>query len=697
MKTINKYHYFSTILFVGCISLSIFAQDTPSPYEETKMEEVIVRADFRQREESATSTSLTVLGSETIQMLNAKHLDDVLQHIPNINFAGGTSRARHFQIRGIGERSQFGSPINPSVGFIIDNVDFTGIGSLGTLLDVSQIEVLRGPQGTRYGANALAGLINITSNDPSSKRFYKFNLSAGNYNHRSYGLILNQPITESVSARLVLEKNKSDGYYKNAFLGSKDSNKRNESTAKAKIHFQMNDNWLIKVGLAKFDYDNGYDTFSLDNSRTTLSDQPGKDSQNSDSLTIDSKWNFKKLDLQLILAAANSELEYSFDEDWTFDGFHPFGYSSFDSYKRNKDINSIEVRLISTDESKIFGDTTSWILGFYRQANEEDLLRQYTFLGSDYRSRYDFISTAIFFQFDTEIKSGWELSLGGRIENRATEFNDTDGLDFEPDDDLWGGRISLSHFIKENTLIYTSLSRGYKGGGFNTDGTLQADLRKFDSEFLWEWELGLKADFDKLQVRGALFYDKRHDQQVKSSLVNVRADGSTEFIDFLGNAARGTNLGLELESTWYLNDAYWISANLGLLNAEFDRFINEFGEDLSGRKQSQAPTYNYQLGINWQQSQWSGTLNLTGKDKFFFSDRHQLESTQYNLLNANLAYKNGRYNISLWGRNLLNKDYTIRGFGSFGNDPRKNYITEPYVQFGEPRVIGVSFSFGLKE
>ncbi|MFT5211310.1 MAG: iron complex outermembrane receptor protein [Flavobacterium sp.] len=695
MRTITLFHYLAATLFVGCIIPPIFAQDSTS--DESKIEEVIVHADFREREESATSTSLTVLGSETLKMLNAAHLSDVLSYIPNINFAGGTSRIRHFQIRGIGERSQFGSPINPSVGFIIDNVDFTGIGSQGTLLDVSQIEVLRGPQGTRYGANALAGLINITSKEPSNKPFYKFNLSAGNYNHRSYGLILNQPLKNSVSARLVLEKNESDGYYKNDFLDKKDSNKQDELTARAKINFQINDKWLIKVGLAKADYDNGYDTFSLDNSRTTLSDHPGKDSQNSDSLTIDSEWNFKNLDLQLILAAAKSELEYSFDEDWTFEGFHPFGYSSFDSYKRDKDINSLEVRLISTEESKLFGNTTSWILGFYRQESEEDLLRQYTFLGSDYQSQYDFISTAIFFQFDTEIKKDWELSLGARIENRATQFNDTDGLAIEPDDDLWGGRLSLSHFISEDTLIYTSLSRGYKGGGFNTDGTLQVDLREFDSEYLWEWELGLKSNFDKLQLRGALFYDRRRDQQVKSSFVNVRADGSTEFVDILGNAARGTNLGLELESNWYLNDAYWVSASLGLLNAEFDRFVNEFGEDLSGRKQSQAPTYNYQLGLNWQQSQWSGTLNLTGKDKFFFSDRHQLESTQYNLLNANLAYKNARYHISLWGRNLLNKDYTVRGFGSFGNDPRKNYVTEPYVQFGEPRVVGVSFSYSLKE
>jgi len=158
----------------------------------------------------------------------------------------------------------------------------------------------------------------------------------------------------------------------------------------------------------------------------------------------------------------------------------------------------------------------------------------------------------------------------------------------------------------------------------------------------------------------------------------------------LGNAAKGTNLGLELESHWFLNDAYTLNASLGFLVAKFDNFINEFGEDLSGREQSQAPNYNYHLGITWQQNEWSASFNLVGKDEFFFSDRHDLKSTQYNLLNANLSYKINQYRLSFWGRNLLDKDYTVRGVGSFGNDPRKNYIIEPYVQFGEPRIVGVS-------
>ncbi|MBL4681870.1 MAG: TonB-dependent receptor [Pseudomonadales bacterium] len=689
----NQLKYTCLVLISCVLILSSYVQASDLLVSEigaSPIEEVIVTADLRNSLESELSTSLTIIDKENISLLSLQHLDDVLNYIPNLNFAGGTSRARHFQIRGIGERSQFGSPINPSVGFIVDDVDFTGIGSLGTLIDLLQIEVLRGPQGTRYGANALAGLINIKSQDPKDNQSAKIKLTLGEYNHETLSLILNQPLTESVSTRFVVEQHKSDGYYSNDFLNAKNTNSRDELTVRGKMKIHVNENWQIQLGITSIDIDNGYDTFSLDNSRTTFSDQPGKDAQKSKSLSLRSKWRLHNFDVQFIFASANSSLNYSYDEDWSFTGFHPFGYTSFDSYEREKDLRSFELRFISNEDFSLFQQDTSWIVGIYRQESEEDLLRQYTFLDSDYKSQYDFITTALFFQLDSSMGDQWSLSVGGRIEKRETTFRDTEGLDFDPNETLWGGRLSLIYDINLSSMIYTSISRGYKSGGFNTDGTLQADLREFDSEYLWEWEAGIKSNWNRLQLRAAIFYDQRRDQQVKSSLVETRIDGSTEFIDFLGNAAKGTNLGLELESHWFLNDAYTLNASLGFLVAKFDNFINEFGEDLSGREQSQAPNYNYHLGITWQQNEWSASFNLVGKDEFFFSDRHDLKSTQYNLLNANLSYKINQYRLSFWGRNLLDKDYTVRGFGSFGNDPRKNYIIEPYVQFGEPRIVGVS-------
>ena len=85
--------------------------------------------------------------------------------VPNLNWSGGTSRPRYFQLRGIGELEQYQGAPNPSVGFLIDDIDLSGVGMPATLFDVEQIEVLRGPQGTRYGANALAGLIKLNTRE----------------------------------------------------------------------------------------------------------------------------------------------------------------------------------------------------------------------------------------------------------------------------------------------------------------------------------------------------------------------------------------------------------------------------------------------------------------------------------------------------------------------------------------------------
>lgn len=661
-------------------------------YALSEIEEVKVVADFRGNEADTLATSVSILDATAIKQSGARHFDELISALPNVNFAGGTSRARFFQIRGIGERSQFSSPLNPSVGFIVDNVDFSGAGSIGTLMDVSQVEVFKGPQGTRYGANALAGLVYIKTNDPTQEQYLDLGFSAGEYNHRSINVVANQPITDNSAVRLAIEKHQSDGYYKNAFLDSDDNNQQDELTARVKLAIEDLAGWRIVAGVSRVDIDNGYDVFSLDNIRSTFSDQPGSDDQKSTSLSIEATRAFSRVDLTLLGALSDSELEYSYDEDWTFTGFDPIGYTSFDQYLRDKSIGSLEARLLSNDSSRIFNDSTDWLVGIYRLEQEEELTRNYTFLGAPFTSQYDFDTTALFVQLDTALTPKWELAWGARWERRSTEYDDSNGFEVSPTESLWGGRIALKYDLAPGTMTYLSLAKGYKAGGFNTDGTLPANLREFESETLMELELGVKSRLldNRLSLSGAIFYDQRRDQQVKSSFVRPRPDGSTEFIDFLGNAAEGTNRGLEFNALWLVSDRFSVDVAVALLDAVFDDFINEFGEDLSGRDQAQAPGNSYQIGFHWQQGPWRTNLSFLGKDDFFFSDRHSLKSKDQNLVNANLTYETSRYSINLWGRNLADRDYTVRGFGSFGNDPRNGYQTEPYVQFGEPRVIGIT-------
>ncbi len=567
------------------------------------------------------------------------------------------------------------------------------------MLDVEQVEVLRGPQGTRYGANALAGLINVKTYDPEDELAASLKIGAAEYNTETIEAMVTGPLSDSVSGRLAIGRHQSDGYYQNAFLGTKRNNAQDELSIRSKLRAEMSDTWTVDFSLSHVDIDNGYDAFTLDNSRTTLSDEPGRDRQSSVAFAVDSTWEMDSFDLELILGLADSDMEYSYDEDWTFAGIHPDGYMSRDSYIRDRETQSLELRLISNDSSRLFNDSTQWLFGLYTLSSDEALKREYTFAASDFFSDFGFDTTALFFQLDTDFSDRLTLETGLRVERRKTTYSDSEQLAFTPDETFWGGRIAAKYRVNDTTMAYASVARGYKAGGFNTDGTLDADLRQFDEEFLIEYELGVKSRLleDKLHLKAAVFHDDRSDQQVKSSTGRIRENGSTEFIDFIGNAATGTNNGVEFEAVWYPTESLSFTSNFGVLDATFDSFINSENQDLAGRDQAHAPGYMAHLAANYSKGPWSVSVSIDAKDSFYFSDSHDVQSEAYEILNTNIGYSGENWRLSLWGRNLTDQDYAVRGFffGEFGNDPRKGYAPEPYVQFGEPRVVGISYEMQL--
>ena len=674
---------FLALLLITTASLSVGA---------STIEEIIVTADLKEQSEIKIASSIFIVSEEAIATRGAMHLEEVLNAIPNLNFASGSNRPRFFQIRGVGERSQFGSPVNASVGFLVDDIDFSGAGTIASMLDVEQIEVLRGPQGTRYGASALGGLIKVKTKDPSSKQELELKITHGQYATQNFDLIINTPVSAQLLLRAAFSDHESDGYMYNQFLDRNDANGRNESTSRIKMRWLPSNRWTVDVSLANTEVDNGYDTFSLDNNRVTLSDEPGFDRQKSRYASIKSKWLGQNYEITTILGAANSDIDYGYDEDWSFTGIHPFGYTSTDRYLRERKTRSAELRINSLSEF-------SWVAGFYFFDSNEDLLRDYTFLTNNFSSNYEFKSYAVFAESEIELSEGTSLLAGVRFEKRETNYQDSEGIEFSPSEDFWGGEISLNKDLSDNLLGYVSIARGFKAGGFNIDGTLDSDLREFNEEYLIEYETGLKGAFfgDNLQVRLAIFMDDRRDQQVKSSLVRPRSDGSTEFIDFLGNAAAGTNKGLEGSIVWELNPNWRLTLDAGILRATFDEYINEFGENLSGRDQAHAPSYMASAGIRFAQGRWTASLTADTKDEFYFSDRHGVRSERATLANFSVEYSVMPWQIALWARNLGDENYQTRGFGSFGNDPRKLYVTEPYYQLGEPRIVGVTFQYFMRK
>ncbi|OUS27167.1 TonB-dependent receptor [Thalassotalea sp. 42_200_T64] len=707
---------------IGLISQSAIAEQqatqAATKVTENHIEVIEVVGDFRNQSLQRTASALSVITEDDIAVRNAQNLEEIILATPNVNFSSGSNRARYYQIRGIGERSQFQEPINPSVGMVIDDVDFTGIGSVASMFDVQQVEVFRGPQGTRFGANAMAGVVNITTKAPSDEFEGEFKLMAGNYNSIAMGAVISGPASDNLAYRFAVEQFTSDGFVENTHLNTDDTNNRDELTIRSKFSYQPSDDLSIDLAVFYFDFDNGYDTFSLDNNRETRSDQPGFDTQETIASSV--RVSYKGLDFIDVLSIfsyADSDMGYGYDEDWAYGEYQWLpdepvytpdpcitptgcladfdGYSSIDHYFRDRSSFTGELRLLSKPGHNIFDNSTVWVAGVYLRNEENDLLRQYTYAAGDFNSTYETDTVAGFVQLDSKLSDKMTLTTGLRVEQWQLSYLDSQSLSFDPDETLFGGKLVLAYQASEDTMYYGSINRGFKAGGVNTDGTLARDKREFDAEYLWNYEVGVKSNFldNSAHIRAAAFYMDREDMQVKTYEDYTRPDGTPGFLIYLDNAASGSNQGIEIDGSWAITDSVEIYGALGLLDSEYKDFINGNGEDFSGQEQAHAPNYQFNLGVNYQPvDNWLFNVSVDGKDEFYFSDSHRDKSDAVELLNASVTYLRDNWQIKAWGRNITDEDYQTRGF-YFGNDPRDGYTAKGYYQLGAPAEFGVTFNY----
>jgi outer membrane receptor protein involved in Fe transport len=682
--------------------------------KSTNMEEMVVTSQFRDSSLLDLASTVSVFDGATISARGANNIEQLLSLAPNVNFSAGASRGRFFQIRGIGERSQFIDPVSPSVGLIIDGMDFSGLGLAASTLDIAQVEVLRGPQGTVYGASALAGLISMTSQAPTTEPMVKVSAEVAEYNSQTLAVVASGPLSERVGYRVAVQKQQSDGYIENTYLGKDDVNNIDESVLRGKLNFAASDDLQMDFTFLYLDADNGYDAFSLINNRETQSDQPGTDAQETFAASMITRWSGSELfSLETVLSLANSETEYGYDEDWVYVGFHPDEYSSVDNYQRDKDNISADVRFISTDASALFNGSSSWVVGVYLRQEDEDLERNASFT-----SQFETENAAVYGQLRSSLSDKVDLVSGLRFEKRNADYSDSLLVNSNKDEDLWGGNLTLEYRYAESKLVYGTISRGYKAGGVNgriisaaaTNPDISSAMYEFDTEHMINYELGMKGSWldSRLQAQVALFYQDRSEVQAKQSIFDPN---DFSFDDFLVNAAGGETTGVEVELNYLASERLRFFAAAGLLNAEFDGFSSQSHVDakddinggalapvsLDGREVAHAPKYQFFVGSEVSlMANLILRIELEGKDEFYFSNSHNQKSTAYELVNTRLTYIGSNWDVSLWGRNLNDEDYETRGFyfsNAFGNNPANGYAPETYTQLGEPRVIGVSASY----
>jgi outer membrane receptor protein involved in Fe transport len=679
-------------------SLSIVSSFVALADEQKDIERITVSSDFRQQELMFVPASATILSDAQVKSRQAQHLEEVLNVGANINFASGASRGRFIQIRGIGERSQFSEPSNPSVGFLIDDFDFSGIASVATLYDVEQVEILRGPQATEFGASAMAGVIKIKTIEPGPDQEGKLSLSLAEKNTWSLGGAYGNSITDNLFYRVAVEQFKSDGFIENTYLKRDDTDNLDEFTSRVKFKYLATDWLTFDLNYQYFNIDNGYDAFSLENTRQTRSDEPGFDRQETNALGLKTKINTEYSDVFVILSQSDSDMGYSYDEDWTYVGFHPDEYSSVDSYFRDRKTKNVDIRVLSNDNSSLFNHSTQWLFGFYAKSMDESLLRQYTYSDGDFTSEYQQDNFAIYSQVDTELTERLNLRVGLRGDRFELDYADNSGFIDSIEKTILGGKAVLDYSI-DSASVYVSVSRGYKAAGFNPDERVSTEKRIYQPEYNWNYEVGVKGNFTDYDafIRMAAFYMDRENTQVSDYDVQTRDDGSSTFIDIIGNADTGTNWGYELETGWQVNADVYLHANVGWLNATFEDYTLADGTVVDKQDQAQAPNYTFNIGADVQLSeQISWTIDADGKDEYRFSDGNDATSPSYVLVNTAMRFDVQDWSCSVWVKNLLDRTYYVRGFGGFNNDPREGYaIPESYYQLGDGRQVGISAQYSF--
>ncbi len=670
------------------------------------IEEIIIKGEYREKSLSDEDSSIVIIQTEKIKSQAIKHFQQLSYLVPNLNYSASDSRARYFQIRGIGERSGYQGTPNSSVGFLIDDIDYSGQGGIATLFDVDQVEVFRGPQGSRTGANALAGLIYIKTKDPTNEFEGTSEITLGDYGTQNIGIAFGGPMKKKkLTYRLVLRTDYADGFRKNTFLNKSDTSKKEELTLRYKLNWDFNNTTNINFLFSKVDMDDPADIWTIDGSLNTLSDRPGMDSQETDSYGIKITKNFNNFDLQSFTSMTKTDVVFSYDADWgNPDSHFPYTYDYFSETLRKRDTFSQEIRILSKNTNFSRKNPFEWIVGFdLSELKETNVTRDDGIYGdpsdpygpyaseSTVSRNYEANNLSLFGNIDYFLPENYKLAFGLRWENWDSEYNDSNQESFNPSDNMNGGKISLIK-SKDNSNIYFSIARGYKQGGFNlgldaTDNTIKESLI-YDPEFLTNYEIGVSSNSDNLNLdySAVLFFSKREKQQVLISK-QVDPNDPNTFSYLTQNAAEGENYGIEFSSNYFVNDNLSLFANFGFLKTKIKDWKSR--NDLENRAQAHAPKNSYSLGANVEiKNNFYLKMDINGKSSFYYSDSHNNKSESYQLVNLTLGYSKANLTADIWIRNLFDEYYSTRGF-YFGNEA-PNFIETLYRRQGDPKNIGIS-------
>lgn len=702
----------------GCLSLAAVlgggreavaqeAQDTTRV--EGQIEQIVVTA--RRREESLQDVpiSITAFSSDSIESNMIDGVDEYLSRSPNVSFTSSGARDRkEFSMRGV--TSQAGSG---AFGMYIDGFNVVEGTRNPAVMDLQRIEVLRGPQGTYFGRNAVGGAINITTMKPQQEWFAELGLDLGRYSTYELEGVLNVPLVEdTLAARAAVKYHDSDGYIENINPtgGGNDSEYK---YGRLSLRYTPIDSLTVdligawsheEVGMRE-----GVPTgvmsrfaaslfgpvadpdgvgFFPENTNRVNFDRPQKVGAEYYYVMANVSYDFEDFTLTSITGYLSSDQFLLGDIDGSS---HDYFYETVPVWNNS---TSQEFRLQSTGANQV-----DWTVGAI-VSRDRDGLDQHTWVGSaeifglpsDFSISANFgqdetISKAVFGETVWHATDRLDLLLGMRYTDEDLDVSETKlaaggALDYSITDstsfDDFSPKFSASYDLTPDTSVYGTVSKGFKAGGVQI-GSGFAD-NAYAPETLWSYEAGIKSEFfdNRAQLNAAVFYADWTDMQVPFAVAEVDDEGNIIFNVGIQNAAEARNYGLEAELRALVTDDLIVGLGVGYLDAQFEKFESAFidGEnvDLSGEDTPNSPkwTFNADAQYNFPIGDYEGFTRL----EWYYRDEtvpnlvalvRQEEGfpfvvPSYHHVNLRAGLENERYSLVAYVENLFDEVYFTNAY-----------------------------------
>jgi iron complex outermembrane recepter protein len=716
------------------------AQDGESAQQSDAFDDIIVTARKREERLQDVSAAVSALSAQELNRRFDTDIRTLVNSSPNViidDLQQGPGAPAAISIRGIGV-ADVEKNFDPTTGVVVDGI-FIGAnsGAMVKVIDLERVEVLRGPQGTVFGRNAIAGAINITRSKPTKEFGGKVRAGYGNFNSVELDGMINFGFNDIVGIKLTGAKRERDGWFTNLVDGKTVGDSDYRSIG-ATVLVTPTDSLELEYAYEWTDQDEDSPTvlnaaqpgqvFCVVFNQCAQSVRVPQSGDRYDVLINDSvDGTFFKTELH------RARLTWSFAENYTFD----YIFGKFDTKEVvRQDFDATPITLFHTDRPAVYEQTSheirltrsasdflNFVVGAYLWDSqyEINLISYIGFLDEfgtpgvppgavvpipqDARQTTD--SWAIFAEADLKFAQRFTLTLGGRYTHDKKTAAIRGGLDVpgfdnfnNPEEESWNKftpKVSLKYQVNDDLMVYGLYSRGLRAGGFNgRPSTVNASILPYDPETVDNFELGFKSEWldRRLRLNATAFYMKYNDKQEE---INQPVQGATGQETVVKNAATADYKGIEIELTARPTDALTITGNLGWLDAQYKRFFadrNADGilDDLSGLKLRRAPKLNFALSgtYEWDMfggSAWlTGTWHMIGKHELTFYNSPQTRNKAQHLVDAsiNFQYKDTRF--SFFGRNLTKEDgYTV-GFDVGGTNGLDGLWT--YAAPRPPRTYG---------